>query len=43
MGQSECCEVCEDDCRTIEVEGEIYETIPAELIIKAGFRCYTVS
>ena len=41
VGQSECCEVCEDDCRTIEVEGEIYETIPAELIIKAGLLAAT--
>ena len=37
VGQSHCCDVCgPHDCRTVEVEGEIYETIPAEIIIKAG-------
>jgi hypothetical protein len=41
VGQSKCCEVCNDDCRTIEVEGEVYETIPAELIIKAGLLAAT--
>ncbi|MDI6725034.1 MAG: DUF2703 domain-containing protein [Methanobacterium sp.] len=41
VGQSECCDVCNDDCRTIEVEGEVYETIPAELIIKAGLLAAT--
>lgn len=36
-GQSACCGPCGDaDCRTIDVQGKIYETIPAELIIKAG-------
>jgi len=36
-GQSQCCDVCGDEeCRTVEVGGESYETIPAELIIKAG-------
>lgn len=36
-GQSACCDVCgPSDCRTVEVEGEIYETIPADLIVKAG-------
>jgi hypothetical protein len=34
---SPCCDVCSPhDCRTVEVEGQIYETIPAEIIIKAG-------
>jgi hypothetical protein len=36
-GQSACCGPCGDaECRTIETQGQIYETIPAELIIKAG-------
>lgn len=36
-GQSPCCDVCGDaECRTIEVDGLIYETIPEKLIIKAG-------
>ena len=37
VGQSPCCDVCSPhDCRTVEVEGQIYETVPAEVIIKAG-------
>lgn len=37
VGQSPCCDVCgPHDCRTVEVEGQIYETVPAEVIIKAG-------
>jgi hypothetical protein len=36
-GQSLCCGPCGDtECRTIETQGKIYETIPAELIVKAG-------
>jgi hypothetical protein len=36
-GESSCCGTCGDtECRTIETQGKIYETIPAELIIKAG-------
>jgi Arsenical resistance operon protein ArsD/Domain of unknown function (DUF2703) len=36
-GQSQCCDVCgPNDCRTIGMGGEEYETIPSELIIKAG-------
>jgi hypothetical protein len=36
-GQSACCDVCgSSECRTVEVEGEIYEAIPADLIVKAG-------
>jgi hypothetical protein len=36
-GQTSCCGPCGDaECRTIETQGKIYETIPAELIIKAG-------
>ncbi len=37
VGQSPCCDVCgPSNCRTIEVNGEKYETIPADLIIQAG-------
>ncbi|MGB9960455.1 MAG: DUF2703 domain-containing protein [Candidatus Bathyarchaeales archaeon] len=37
VGQSPCCTVCgPSECRTVTVEGQIYETIPAELIVKAG-------
>ena len=37
VGQSLCCEACGNaECRTVEVENNIYETIPADLIIKAG-------
>jgi hypothetical protein len=36
-GQSKCCSACGDsDCRTVTVDGETYEAIPAELIVKAG-------
>lgn len=36
-GQSPCCEVCgPSECRTVGVGEEVYETIPADLIIKAG-------
>ena len=37
VGHSPCCDVCSPhDCRTVELEGQIYETIPAEIIIKGG-------
>jgi hypothetical protein len=37
VGMSRCCSVCGDsDCRTLEVGGQTYETIPEELFIKAG-------
>ena len=37
VGQSPCCGPCQDlPCRTLEVGGTVHETIPAELIIKAG-------
>lgn len=36
-GQSECCDVCgPNDCRTMEVGGDVLEVIPADLIVKAG-------
>ncbi|WP_297209625.1 MULTISPECIES: DUF2703 domain-containing protein [Thermodesulfovibrio] len=35
-GQSQCCSVCGDEeCRTIQFRGNIYEAIPENLIIKA--------
>lgn len=37
FGQTPCCDVCGPSaCRTVEVKGEVYEAIPAGLIIKAG-------
>lgn len=37
IGQSPCCRTCGDaECRTLETGGQVYETIPADLIIKAG-------
>jgi hypothetical protein len=40
VGQSLCCGPCGDkECRTLETTGgQVYETIPAELIIKAGLQ-----
>ena len=36
-GASPCCGPCGDaECRTVNVEGTTYETIPAELIIRAA-------
>lgn len=36
-GQSPCCGPCGDEeCRTIELEGERHEAIPESLIVKAG-------
>lgn len=36
-GHSRCCEACGDlPCRTLEVEGQSYEAVPAELIVKAA-------
>ena len=36
-GQSQCCDVCgPNDCRTVTVDGKSYESIPAELIVRAG-------
>ena len=36
-GQSQCCGVCGDsECRTVVVDGQTYETIPAKLITKVG-------
>ena len=39
VGQSPCCGPCGDaECRTVTVEGMVYETIPAELIIKEALK-----
>jgi hypothetical protein len=36
-GANECCSVCAtNQCRTVEVGGTTFETVPASLIIKAG-------
>lgn len=37
VGQSPCCSVCGDsDCRTVEIQGSVFETVPEQLIVKAG-------
>jgi anti-sigma factor RsiW len=37
VGHSTCCGVCgEEECRTLEVEGQTYEAVPAALIVQAG-------
>ncbi len=37
VGSSPCCSVCgASACRTVEVEGVIFETIPEELFLKAA-------
>jgi hypothetical protein len=39
VGQSPCCGPCGDaECRTVESGGQVYETLPADLIIQAGLR-----
>jgi len=36
-GKSACCSECGDnECRTVEVEGQSYEVIPEEMIVRAG-------
>jgi hypothetical protein len=36
-GNSPCCEVCGDlPCRTMELNGQTYEAIPEDLIVKAA-------
>lgn len=38
-GQSQCCDVCGDEeCRTVEIGGQSHETIPSEIIVKAGLK-----
>ncbi|MEM1985584.1 MAG: DUF2703 domain-containing protein [Nitrososphaeria archaeon] len=37
IGQSPCCGVCEPyECRTVKIGEQVYETIPSDMIIKAG-------
>jgi hypothetical protein len=37
VSQNPCCGVCgPHECRTVEMEGRTYETIPSEVIVKAG-------
>ncbi len=37
VGQSRCCKSCgEEDCRTVSLDGQLYEAIPRELVLKAG-------
>ena len=37
VGQSPCCGPCgSSDCRTVEVQGQSYEAIPANLIIRSA-------
>ncbi|WP_236574162.1 DUF2703 domain-containing protein [Hydrogenophaga sp. PBL-H3] len=37
VGMSRCCSVCgESDCRTLELDGRIYETIPENQFVRAG-------
>ena len=37
QGASECCSVCgTNQCRTVELDGKSFETVPASLIVKAG-------
>lgn len=38
-GQSMCCNVCGDNqCRTIELNGESHEVITTDIIVKAGLK-----
>ncbi|MFN8034447.1 MAG: DUF2703 domain-containing protein [Acidimicrobiia bacterium] len=39
VGRSRCCSVCGDsECRTVEVHGTTFETIPERLVVKAALR-----
>ena len=41
VGHSPCCDVCgPHDCRTVEIQGQVYDTIPAEVIIKLDFQLH---
>jgi hypothetical protein len=36
-GQSRCCAECGDsECRTLEVNGQSYEVVPEDLVVRAG-------
>jgi len=44
VGRSRCCDACGDnDCRTIEVEGEVHEGIPVRLIVLAAKKAMNVT
>jgi len=37
IGKSECCDVCgHSECRTVNKDEQVYETIPSKIIIQAG-------
>ncbi len=37
IGQSPCCDVCgPSECRTVTIDDQAYETIPSNVIVKAG-------
>lgn len=37
VGQSPCCDVCGPaECRTLEIDGQIFDTIPSAIIVRAG-------
>lgn len=37
VGMSRCCTACGDsDCRTVQIDGQTYEAIPQDQLIKAG-------
>jgi hypothetical protein len=37
VGRSVCCDVCGNaECRTVEIRQERYETVPADLVVRAG-------
>ena len=39
VGQSQCCAACGDaNCRTLELDTTVYESIPQELIIQAALK-----
>ena len=39
VGNSTCCSACAgEECRTLEIGGDTFETIPEELILKAALR-----
>jgi hypothetical protein len=41
-GTSPCCDVCgTEQCRTVELNNRIYETIPAEIIVQAVLNAVT--
>lgn len=39
VGKSDCCSVCgPEECRTLEMEGTVYEAIPYELIVRGALQ-----